>query len=129
LEASQIISALLIGHAEGRPNNASKLAHYLGIPRTNVKRRLAKLERDGIIERHGNEFVLVPQVFNSEVWLTNVRAVVGLINGPRSSWDSWNDAQAAIVRPGARKTNPLCQSVPWDDLRQCQDEASFRSRK
>jgi len=49
--------AVLIGTAEGRPMSATKLAGYLGIPRTNVLRALAKLQKKKFIYRVGNAYL------------------------------------------------------------------------
>ncbi len=46
--------AVLIGTVERRPMSATKLAGYLGIPRTNVLRALAKLQKQKFIYRVGN---------------------------------------------------------------------------
>ena len=54
-----LFAGLLIGTAEGRPMNASKLAHYVGIPRPTVIRKLNALARRGMVERTGGAFVLV----------------------------------------------------------------------
>jgi predicted Rossmann fold nucleotide-binding protein DprA/Smf involved in DNA uptake len=54
-----LFAGLLIGTAEGRPMNATKLAHYVGIPRPSVIRKLDALTRRGLVERTGGGFVLV----------------------------------------------------------------------
>ena len=49
LEEIFISFAVLIGTAEGRPMSATKVAGYLGMPRTNVLRGLAALKKKDII--------------------------------------------------------------------------------
>ncbi|AWM87343.1 helix-turn-helix domain-containing protein [Microvirga sp. 17 mud 1-3] len=51
--------AIHVGHAEGRPMSASKLADYAGMPRPTVIRKLRELEACGAIERTaGGGFVM-----------------------------------------------------------------------
>jgi biotin operon repressor len=47
-----------IGHAESRPMGAQKIAHYLGMPRTTVMRKLENLIAIGAIERSGNNYYI-----------------------------------------------------------------------
>jgi biotin operon repressor len=49
--------AVLIGTAEGRPMSATKLAGYLGMPRTNVLRALAKLQKQKFVYRVGYAYL------------------------------------------------------------------------
>jgi hypothetical protein len=44
-----LLCAVMIGHADGRPMTASKLAAYVGMPRPTVFRRLQELMSRGII--------------------------------------------------------------------------------
>jgi DNA-binding IclR family transcriptional regulator len=55
----------MIGHLEGRPFTASKLAAYLDCPRTSVLRRLQALIDMGSIERRGSRYYVAEQRFNS----------------------------------------------------------------
>jgi hypothetical protein len=48
--------AVLLGHAGGKPKNASEIGRYLGIPRVTAQRRLDDLEESGIIVRRGNRY-------------------------------------------------------------------------
>ena len=50
--------AIMVGHAEGRPMNATKIAHYIGLPRMTVIRKLNEFLRSGVIARHGNVYLL-----------------------------------------------------------------------
>jgi predicted transcriptional regulator len=51
-------SAIMVGHAENRPMNATKIAHYVGLPRSTVIRRLNEFLRFGVIVRDGNVYLL-----------------------------------------------------------------------
>lgn len=55
---------VLIGHIDGRPMNASKVAHYLDLPRTTVLRKLSDLVRLAIVERKGSAYVLSGSLSN-----------------------------------------------------------------
>lgn len=61
-----LLGAILVGQAEGRPMNASKLSAFAEIPRPTVIRRLSVLIRKGIVERHGDAFEIHPTVINSD---------------------------------------------------------------
>jgi hypothetical protein len=53
--------AVSIGHAEGNPMNATKLAHFIHIPRTTVLRKLDRLIKLGLVVKHdGHSFVIAP---------------------------------------------------------------------
>jgi CRP-like cAMP-binding protein len=51
-------SAIMVGHAEDRPMNATKIAHYVGLPRSTVIRKLNEFLRSGVITRRGNVYLL-----------------------------------------------------------------------
>ena len=51
-------AAIMVGHAENRPLNATKIAHYVGLPRSTVIRKLNEFLRVGVIARHGNVYLL-----------------------------------------------------------------------
>ena len=51
-------TAIMIGHAENRPLNATKIAHYIGMPRSTVIRKLNEFLRAGVIARQGNVYLL-----------------------------------------------------------------------
>lgn len=56
--------ALMIGTCEGRPMNATKLAEFAGLPRPTVVRKLARFQREGIAEKSGAGFVILPAFAN-----------------------------------------------------------------
>jgi DNA-binding IclR family transcriptional regulator len=51
-------SAIMVGHAENRPMNATNISHYVGLPRSTVMRKLKEFLRTGVIARHGNVYLL-----------------------------------------------------------------------
>jgi predicted transcriptional regulator len=51
-------SAVMVGHAENRPMNATKIAQYVGLPRSTVIRKLNEFLRAGVIARHGHVYLL-----------------------------------------------------------------------
>lgn len=51
-------SAIMVGHAENRPMNATKISHYVGLPRSTVIRKLNEFVRTGVVVRHGNVYLL-----------------------------------------------------------------------
>jgi predicted transcriptional regulator len=51
-------SAIMVGHAEARPMNATKIAQYIGLPRSTVIRKLNQFLKAGVIARHGNVYLL-----------------------------------------------------------------------
>lgn len=61
-----LLGAILVGQAEGRPMNASKLSAFAEIPRPTVIRRLSVLISKGIVERNGDAFEIQPAVINSD---------------------------------------------------------------
>jgi hypothetical protein len=60
LDTVFIACVVMIGHAEGRPMTANKIALYLGMPRTTVLRKLAKLLRLNIVLRSGAKYFVSP---------------------------------------------------------------------
>lgn len=52
--------AVMLGHAEGRPLNASQIAKRIRMPRTTVLRRLEALIKGGLIKRINGKYYLEP---------------------------------------------------------------------
>lgn len=55
---------IALGHLEGRPFTAGKIAQYLEVPRTTVLRRVQVLLRRGLIRRVGSYYFLVEERLN-----------------------------------------------------------------
>jgi hypothetical protein len=53
--------AVVVGHAEGRPMNASKIAGYVALPRTTVLRKLNRLMELEAVARRGRNYFVAPQ--------------------------------------------------------------------
>ena len=53
-----VACAVMVGHAERKPMNASKVAHYVRLPRTVVRRSLGSLVKRGVVERLNNHYVI-----------------------------------------------------------------------
>lgn len=53
-----IVSAIIMGHAEHKPMNATKVAYYIGLPRSTVVRELNQFLRGGVITRQGKVSLL-----------------------------------------------------------------------
>lgn len=51
-------SAIMVGHAEDKPMSATKIAQYIGLPRSTVVRKLNEFLRSGVITRQGNVYLL-----------------------------------------------------------------------
>jgi len=51
-------SAIMVGHAEDKPMNATKIAQYIGLPRSTVIRKLNQFLEAGVIARKGNVYLL-----------------------------------------------------------------------
>src|SRR5215475_3076701 len=51
-------SAIMVGHAENKPMSATKIAQYIGLPRSTVIRKLNQFLGAGVIARHGNVYLL-----------------------------------------------------------------------
>lgn len=58
-DALLVAAAVFIGHAEGRPMGASKIAAVLQMPHQTVLRKLAVLIENKIIHRRGNVYCMV----------------------------------------------------------------------
>ena len=52
--------AVMLGHAEGRPMNASQLASLTNMPRTSILRRLDALIASGLVVRVGSRYAVEP---------------------------------------------------------------------
>lgn len=86
LDALMVACAVTIGHAEGRPMGATKIAAYLELPRTTVLRRLAELIAAGAIARDGTRYVVSAsrmEAVNTETF----RRIIRLFKAVRAADD------------------------------------------
>jgi excisionase family DNA binding protein len=66
VETLFIAACVALGDLEGKPFCASKVAAYLGVPRTTVNRKLEKLGKaGGLVYRTGRHYRVREQLLNS----------------------------------------------------------------
>ena len=69
-------SAIMVGHAEDKPMNATKIAHYIGLPRSTVIRKLNQFLKAGVIARHGNVYLLsIERAHNQTKYVTEAMRI------------------------------------------------------
>lgn len=70
LETQIITMAVALGQMEDKPIPTSKLAEYVGIPRSTVTRKLQMLEASGMMERtaHGAYAFTAAHLNRPQVW-------------------------------------------------------------
>ena len=69
-------SAIMVGHAENKPMNATKIAHYIGLPRSTVIRKLNQFLKAGVIARHGNVYLLsIERAHNQTKYVTEAMRI------------------------------------------------------
>jgi DNA-binding transcriptional ArsR family regulator len=64
-ETLYVSVCVAIGHMDGKPFTASKLAEFLDIPRTTVLRHLAALTQQGLVVRSGDHYCINESIANS----------------------------------------------------------------
>src|SRR4051794_24198432 len=65
LETLFVGLCVALGEIDGRPFSVTKIAAYMHMPRTTVIRRLNRLEKWGLIRRHGRRYQMQEQALNS----------------------------------------------------------------
>lgn len=78
LDTLMVACCVTIGHAEGRPMSASKIAAFLGLSRMTTTRRLAELEMVGAIERRSRRYYVSEQR-NADVNTETHRRVIRVL--------------------------------------------------
>jgi biotin operon repressor len=56
VEMLLMAGVVLIGHVKGAPRTASQISRSLGIPRATVQRKLAELQKRGVIASHKGQY-------------------------------------------------------------------------
>jgi DNA-binding IclR family transcriptional regulator len=56
-----VACAVVVGHAERRPMNATKISLYVDLPRTTVLRKLEQLIEHGVVVKHGLNYCIAPE--------------------------------------------------------------------
>jgi biotin operon repressor len=65
LETFFIALCVALGDIDGKPFSVAKIAAYMRVPRTTVMRRLARLERWGLIDRQNRRYYIHEKTLNS----------------------------------------------------------------
>jgi hypothetical protein len=74
-----VAAAVIVGHADNKPMNASKISHYLELPRTTVLRKLDELIAAGAVERYGgSSFILADKRASNQA--ADVARMVSVFN-------------------------------------------------
>jgi predicted transcriptional regulator len=69
-------SAIMVGHAEDKPMSATKIAQYVGLPRSTVIRKLNQFLKAGVIARHGNVYLLsIERAHNQTKYVTEAMRI------------------------------------------------------
>jgi hypothetical protein len=79
LETFFIALCIAVGDLDGKPFSVAKIATYMRVPRTTVIRRLARLQRWGLIDRQGRQYYL-RETLNSLVGMRSYQQVRGVLN-------------------------------------------------
>ena len=58
IDALLVSGVVMIGHAEGKPKNASEIARIVAVPRPTVLRKLDDFQKKGIVERRGSKYFI-----------------------------------------------------------------------
>jgi DNA-binding MarR family transcriptional regulator len=76
----QLVLAVFVGTAEGKPMSTTKLALYLGIPRETVRRRLKDMIEAGIVEMRRGRACLSESVLTTPQSLKATREIIALFH-------------------------------------------------
>jgi DNA-binding transcriptional ArsR family regulator len=90
LEAMLILIAVSVGHMEGRPFTAHKLAAYLDMPRSSVIRHLEKLKRGGYVAQRGHTYGLYDDKLNA-FGIDDTRAFIRMIQSMAEQFAQMDD--------------------------------------
>jgi DNA-binding transcriptional ArsR family regulator len=90
LEAMLILIAVSVGHMEGKPFSAHKLAAYLDMPRSSVIRHLEKLKRGGYVAQRGSTYALYDDKLNA-IGIDDTRACIRMIRSMAEQFAQMDD--------------------------------------
>jgi CRP-like cAMP-binding protein len=65
-----------LGHAEDRPMTATKISHYLNMPRTTVLRKLDELIAVNAVKRVGNFYLVADERHSRVQWLARCNVAI-----------------------------------------------------
>ena len=80
LETFYIALCVALGDIDGKPFSIAKIAAYMRVPRTTVRRRLNQLHRWGLIDRQGRRCYAHEKTLNSFIGMRSyqqVRRILG----------------------------------------------------
>jgi hypothetical protein len=80
LETFFIALCVALGDIDGKPFSIAKIAAYMRVPRTTVRRRLYQLHRWGLIDRQGRRYYVHAKTLNSLMGMRSyeqVRRILG----------------------------------------------------
>ena len=75
LETFFIALCVTFGDIDGKPFSVAKIAAYMRVPRTTVRRRLDQLQRWGLIDRQGRRYYVYEKTLNSLIGLRSYEQV------------------------------------------------------
>jgi biotin operon repressor len=75
LETFFIALCVTLGDIDGKPFSVAKIAAYMRVPRTTVRRRLDQLQRWGLIDRQGRRYYMHEQALNSLIGMRSYEQV------------------------------------------------------
>jgi biotin operon repressor len=75
LETFYIALCVALGDIERKPFSVAKIAAYMRVPRTTVRRRLDQLQRWGLIDRQGRRYYVYEKTLNSLIGLRSYEQV------------------------------------------------------
>jgi DNA-binding IclR family transcriptional regulator len=80
LETFFIGLCVALGQFEDRPFSVTKIAAYMGVPRTTVARRLDQLQSWGLIYRQGRRYYMHERALNSLLGMRSYRQIRRLLD-------------------------------------------------
>lgn len=83
LETLLLSGVVLVGHASGKPKNASEIGRYLGVPRATAQRKLEVLEKKGIIVRRGSKYHMADLKKGDDDYIDKCLAIINHAGGFR----------------------------------------------
>jgi biotin operon repressor len=88
LETFFIGICVAVGDLEGKPFSVSKIAAYMDVPRTTVRRKLQRLHRWGLLRREGYRYYADERMLNSLIGMRSYKRVRLLISKASEELDA-----------------------------------------
>jgi hypothetical protein len=80
LEIFFIALCVALGDIDGKPFTVAKIAGYMRVPRTTVRRRLNRLHSWGLIDRQGRRYYIQKKKLNSLIGIRSYQQVRRFLN-------------------------------------------------